>query len=268
MIERYIEQYEAITTMLCLLDRNDLIIPSNQNSMLKEIVKTLQPFEAATREMSGEKYTSASKIIPVSKALQRLTSSQMDQNGYLLAQNLISDMRIWFLNIEEHELLALATLLDPRFKKLAFANKEAADKAARYIMGEISSLEPSSLSTDTDVSLTSGPSSESPLWQFFDQQVLEVSSQRTPSNTIYTEMQQYLRSPVQLRDIDPLQWWKNNSLAYLTLALAACKYLGIIATSVPSERLFSKAGELLSVKRSRIKAKHVDMLLFLNKNSD
>lgn len=42
------------------------------------------------------------------------------------------------------------------------------------------------------------------------------------------------------------------------------------ATSVPSERLFSKAGELISAKRTRrnkIKPKYVDMLLLLNKNN-
>ena len=32
---------------------------------------------------------------------------------------------------------------------------------------------------------------------------------------------------------------------------------------VPSERLFSKAGELVSAKRNRIKAKNVDMMLFV-----
>ena len=41
--------------------------------------------------------------------------------------------------------------------------------------------------------------------------------------------------------------------------------LSTVATSVPSERLFSKAGELVSAKRNRIKAKNVDMMLFLNK---
>ena len=37
------------------------------------------------------------------------------------------------------------------------------------------------------------------------------------------------------------------------------------STSVPSERLFSKAGEITSLKRNRLKSKAVDMMLFLNK---
>lgn len=44
------------------------------------------------------------------------------------------------------------------------------------------------------------------------------------------------------------------------------KCLGITAISVPSERVFSKAGEVLNKKRNRLKGKTVNMLLFLNKN--
>ena len=48
-------------------------------------------------------------------------------------------------------------------------------------------------------------------------------------------------------------------------ARATCSHVPAVL-SVPAERLFSKAGELLSIRRSRIKPKHVNMFLFLNKN--
>jgi len=35
---------------------------------------------------------------------------------------------------------------------------------------------------------------------------------------------------------------------------------------VPSEKLFSKGGEVVAVRSSNIKPKNVDMILFLNKN--
>jgi len=40
---------------------------------------------------------------------------------------------------------------------------------------------------------------------------------------------------------------------------------GTCGTSVPSERLFSKADEVVAA-RSNIKPKNVDIILFLNKN--
>lgn len=44
----------------------------------------------------------------------------------------------------------------------------------------------------------------------------------------------------------------------------ALKYLSIIATSVPSERLFSRAGNIITENRNRITSEHLQYLLFLN----
>lgn len=81
------------------------------------------------------------------------------------------------------------------------------------------------------------------------------------------ELHQYFQPPIIPRQEDPLQWWRNNKHIYPNVAKVARKYLCTLATSVPSERLFSKAGELVSQKRSSIKPKNVDMMLFLNSSS-
>ena len=60
MLKRYLEQQEAIRTTL--LDRNDLNIAADKTSALQEAVTLLWPIEAVKKEMSGEKYVSASKI--------------------------------------------------------------------------------------------------------------------------------------------------------------------------------------------------------------
>lgn len=45
-----------------------------------------------------------------------------------------------------------------------------------------------------------------------------------------------------------------------------CKYLCVPATSCESERAFSKAGQIISDRRTRLKADVVDKLMFINKN--
>ena len=66
---------------------------------------------------------------------------------------------------------------------------------------------------------------------------------------------------------DPLQWWKVNAYQYPMLFPLAKALLCIPATSVPSERVFSTAGDIVTQSRAALKAKHVDMLIFLKKNT-
>ena len=218
--------------------------------------------------MSSESYTSSSKIIPISKALQQVTLQQMRGTSPPTTpiQNLIAEMRSRFLNMEGNMLLSAATLLDPRFKKVAFSDRDAADKAVRQLTHEMVQHQPS-ISHSTHPTGTSTSRSENPLWHHFDEHVASLSTEVNTGTTAYTELQHYLKTPVIPRSNDPLQWWKSNAHYFRTLIPTAQRYLGTVATSVPAERIFSKAGELVSAQRSRRKSKHVDMYIFLNKNS-
>ena len=269
MLERLLEQEEAVRTTLCLLDRSQLNISTDKIEIIRELVEILRPFEAVTREMSAELYISISKIIPLSRALQRLTVVYTGASGDL-SHRLTVNMRRRFLNMEGNILLAGSTLLDPRFKKLAFSDQGAADKAARSIAGEAAAFTQSSLSScgqevvEETLQVGNSGSGES-LWQFLDQRVAESSSRRLPNTEAISEIQQYLRIHNINRKEDPLKWWKDNTMVFPTIQKVVTKYLVILATSVPSERLFSKAGELVSAKRSRLKPQHINMFLFLNK---
>jgi hypothetical protein len=65
---------------------------------------------------------------------------------------------------------------------------------------------------------------------------------------------------------DPLAWWKQNQYKFPLLSNYAKTVLCIPATSVPSERVFSTAGDIVTGQRANIKSENVDMLLFLKKN--
>ncbi len=124
----------------------------------------------------------------------------------------------------------------------------------RVIVSDASTLSEPQDSAEQQEESTSNTTSNkvaNPVWEIFDQQVAS-------SSLIF-------KTPVIDRKEDPLQWWKDHSQVYLTIANVAKVYLSTVATSVPSERLFSKSGELVSAKRNRIKPKNIDMILFLNK---
>ena len=65
MFDRIIEQHQAVTTALCLGNRNDMCLAASEVELLKAAVTVLKPFEATIREMSVDKYISISKVIPL-----------------------------------------------------------------------------------------------------------------------------------------------------------------------------------------------------------
>ena len=63
---------------------------------------------------------------------------------------------------------------------------------------------------------------------------------------------------------DPMGYWADMTNMFSNLAPIAIKYLSVVATSVPCERLFSKAGHIMSEKRNRLKGPKLHKQLFLN----
>ena len=69
------------------------------------------------------------------------------------------------------------------------------------------------------------------------------------------------------KDLAILDWWKHNEMFYPRLSILAKKYLSILASSIPSERIFSLSGTLIPKKQSRQSPSKVRLLVFLNKNN-
>ena len=66
---------------------------------------------------------------------------------------------------------------------------------------------------------------------------------------IKNELQHYFNLPElpALEEYDSFSWWATNKAQYPILHKMAIKYLSIPATSVPSERLFSNANNLVTL---------------------
>ena len=101
---------------------------------------------------------------------------------------------------------------------------------------------------------------------FGDIYMTSVQQPKSEQDICELEVSQYKKEPSINATENPLTWWRQNSERYPSLAILAKKYLCIPATSVPSERVFSTAGDIVTAQRSQLKSEHVDRLIFLKKN--
>ena len=79
------------------------------------------------------------------------------------------------------------------------------------------------------------------------------------------ELTAYMAEP-ENRQKDPLEWWSENKERFPILAKIARKIFAITASSAPTERLFSRAGLLITEKRSTLSGDHVDQNLMTSSN--
>lgn len=96
---------------------------------------------------------------------------------------------------------------------------------------------------------------------------LPSNSASNEENIFEAEIEKYIQMPKVDLDTDPLNWWKIFNSDFPNLSQLAKKYLCIQGTSVPCERLFSYAGNVITNKRSLLSEDHAEQLIFLAKNS-
>jgi hypothetical protein len=95
-----------------------------------------------------------------------------------------------------------------------------------------------------------------------------IASYRPPStiDLARLEVKKYCAIASISLSCSPLDWWRVNAPKFPLLANYARFALGIPATSVSSERVFSTAGDVVRAKRSNLSSSNADKLIFLHHN--
>lgn len=76
----------------------------------------------------------------------------------------------------------------------------------------------------------------------------------------------YLEEPILAEDQDVIKFWINYTKCD-ALRQIALKYLSVPATSVPSERVHSTAGNIITERRARLTPDNIKKLIYLKCNS-
>ncbi len=103
------------------------------------------------------------------------------------------------------------------------------------------------------------------IWSFHDNLVnSRINTQGDTLGRINISFHLYLQLPVVERSENPLVFWFRNKVIYPDLYKLVQKYFSVLGTSIPSERVFSKAGNTITSKRNRFDLKRVEKLIFMS----
>ncbi|KAH9628536.1 hypothetical protein HF086_001143 [Spodoptera exigua] len=239
----------------------------------EDVVTLLRPFENVTVILSGEKYPSLSSVIPLVFGLQNAIENKtpITELGKISKRSLSAVIEKRLAVYESNRTASKATFLDPRFKKNGFRLESNANNAQMWIINELSNmntdqvLPSSSPAPNTpSTSITVAALDKDDIWEVVDKKLMESSARLTPYASTAMMVKQYIELPYLDRKCDPLQFWNDKKCLFPQFSEIALKYLCIPASSVPSERLFSKAGILCNDRRNRLAPKKNDQILFLD----
>ncbi|XP_056603707.1 E3 SUMO-protein ligase ZBED1-like [Triplophysa dalaica] len=275
MLKRFTEIKDPIIYTLALTNASLPTLSPEEWNISGEILDIIKPFEEVTTEVSAEKFVTASKVILMIRGLQRIVTRYQrnpssSEHVKKLVDSLMLEMTKRFGKVEHIQKLADATCLDPRFKKQAFVNQQAAEETVKRVTAAAGAMNTvQSEEENTSEGVTGATASAGAMfWEDFDERVASLRPSATTSKTsdAMMEMRAYLAEPLLSRTSDPLAWWRSCLPVYKTLSEVMKARLCIVATSVPSEIIFSKTGQIISERRNRLSPSKVRELVFLNAN--
>lgn len=147
MISRFLDLREDINIIINRHPSAPIMITAREIEELKIIMLLLEPLDTATKQLSGQTYPTSSIVLPLiynlemsilsveTNAVDSASSSDIPKN---LKKNLLNEIQNRFGAAEKVHLLAVSTLLDPRFKKIYFKNPLNCAKAVEIINVELS----------------------------------------------------------------------------------------------------------------------------------
>lgn len=281
MIERILEQQTAICAVL-MENRSDrsLLPTSEEFTVLEELASVLKPIQQATELLSGSKYATVSCMFPVLKQLlQHSLKPKEDDSSVMksIKESVAQDLITRYQDTEVDTLLKIAAFLDPRFKEQPYLTdseqttvilkaREKLTMLIEQVNEKTSNMETQDSVVVIDEALppTKKGRVSALLGDLFKDDGAHPTT-RTAEEISRAEVQRYCAEDKLDLDKNPLEWWKQRKIQFPYLIQLIREIFCITATSCPSERLFSAAGNLITQKRNCLLPQNVNRMLFCMK---
>ncbi|KAJ8375317.1 hypothetical protein SKAU_G00058970 [Synaphobranchus kaupii] len=252
MISRYLRNQEAVNATLAQQKHNLATLTNLECDKLQKLEVVLEPCRYVNELLGGESYVSCSVVLPALCHLNRVMDPTDEDPGYMIKfkANFSKDLDTRKATIN-NRWLKVATALDPRFKDLKSIHKNERDEVWTWIEEMLRGSEAGPAAPQ--------PTEDEPAAK--KSLLLLCSSDSDSDKEEQGPLAHYKAEPcIGMREC-PLEWWAAHAGAYGQLSSLARKYL---ATSVPSERLFSLAGNIIQKKRAALHSDNVNKLVCLS----
>ncbi|XP_077972609.1 E3 SUMO-protein ligase ZBED1-like [Styela clava] len=245
-----------------------LTIKPGDWEIFKQLIPVLEPFAEATDLLGGEKYVSISIKNPYIKGLKKHLSREKDDELLVIRQfrqKVKGEMEERF-PIDLNDISSKAMALDPRYKLRGLRTVESLQLKSAIEL-ELTVLFEQTVVEKAEPSSSSVQQSTSIISLAFESSESDDSAD-TEVPVVANEVNKFFSSKVLSECSNPLTWWKEQHANYPNLSKLVDKYMCVTATSTPSERLFSAAGNTATELRLSLTGSHVEALVFLKCNSD
>ena len=280
MLQRLVELKVSVSAVLTdpvLTPKSEhraLLLKEKRWALAEELVSALQLYEKATNVtvLSGQQYLTISSVLPITSSLVRCSEQQASADDFSacvkafcaqLAEEVKQKFRL--SPVRADSVSTIAAALYPRSRSLVFLEEDQREELRLEILrwctphcseaevaeGDSAASEPPAKRSSLDLDLFFGEAS--------DTQVSGSAQAEKEVSTFFNEN----AAP---SSTDPLRWWQTHESRFSLLSNVAKQVLCVPATSVPSERVFSAAGHIVSKLRAALSPGNIDALIFLQQN--
>lgn len=271
--KRFLEQRPAIIAATLdprLSKKKDAPSLSDAHiTMIEEYLGVMEELYQATTLMSAEQMATAGLVLPIlTKLLSKFAPCEEDSHFVEeIKAALHADLSKRYNKEEVKQFLEEASALDPRTKNRKCISYDTWLRLEEMLV-EIIDAEEENTPNTIEVEQPTPEIKRRKIYALLEDEEDDnedsVEGALLPVQVAKAEIESYRREPRIAYEEDPVKYWKSSTTKYLPRL--AMKYLVVQGTSVPSERIFSTAGDIVSAQRSCLKEESVSALIFLKKN--
>ncbi|EDV58642.2 zinc finger BED domain-containing protein 1 [Drosophila erecta] len=265
-ILRPISTYDMLDLYLKhTLDQESLTFSQAEVDLCQQLVAVLRPLTSSMRELSRTPYPAASTALPITQTL--INELKQERSA---EHKVAREIRLFMVqqleenceSMERNLHLAMASLLDPRFRNIPF---QSGALVAQY-MTDLYDMMQSHLDSGEPAAVKDAEDSDHyDIWAAFKS--FSHGKQRLVNGSNVPgaddEIGRYFCAGISTLRADPFELWEELAEAHPFLHAVAKRYLHIPATAEPADRLFTHGGAGVTAQYAGLIESNMENVLFM-----